>query len=83
MRQLKIGLQGLRSSERIRFLKKLFERFEHVQKVFRRIAGCAYLNSWTACAGNGCELVNRVYICENGMQIWTAWVEPSELGLQV
>ena len=48
-RQLKIGLHGLRSSERTRFLKKLFERFEHIQNdrpyVFRRIAGCAYLNS--------------------------------------
>ena len=49
MRQLKKGLQGLRSSERIRFLKKLFERFEHVQKWFRRIAWYAHLNSWTEC----------------------------------
>ena len=31
-RQLKIGIQGLRSSERTRFLKKLFERFGHIQK---------------------------------------------------
>ena len=45
MRQLKIGLQGLRSSERTSFLKKLFERFDNVQKLFRRIAGCAHLNS--------------------------------------
>ena len=45
MRQLKIGLQGLRSSERTSFLKKLFERFEHVQKWFRLIAGYAHLNS--------------------------------------
>ena len=27
--------------------------------------------------------VNRVCICENGMQVWTAWVKPSERGLQV
>ena len=45
MRQLKIGLQGLRSYERTSFLKKLFERFEHVQRWFRRIVGCAHLNS--------------------------------------
>ena len=31
-RQLKIGLQVLRRSERTRFLKKLFERLEHIQK---------------------------------------------------
>ena len=34
MRQLKIGLQGLKSSERTSFLKKLFERFDNVQSGF-------------------------------------------------
>ena len=81
MRQLKIGLQGLRSSERTSFLKKLFEHFDNVQKWFRRIAGCSTVER-RVCEGNGCELVNRLCICENGMQV-VAWVEPTELGLQV
>ena len=65
MRQLKIGLQGLRSSERTSFLKKLFERFDNVQKWFRRIAGCAHLNSWTACL---CR--KWMWTCEQGLHLW-------------
>ena len=61
MRQLKIGLQGLRSSERTRFLKKLFEGFEHVQKWFRRIAGCAHLNG--VCR-------KWMWTCEQGLHLW-------------
>ena len=65
MRQLKIGLQGLRSSERTSFLKKFFERFDNVQKWFRRIAGCAHLNSWTACL---CR--KWMWTCEQGLHLW-------------
>ena len=52
--------------------------------VCRRIAWCAHLNSWTACeCRKWMWTCKQVCICENGMQIWTAWVEPSERSLQV
>ena len=75
MRQLKIGRQGLRSSERTRSLKKLFERYEHVQKWFRRIAGCAHLNSWTACL---CKKWMRT--CEQGLHLWKWYAGMNGMG---